>query len=50
MGIPIYQDPDRAARSMAALREYYKLRDRIIDRRLEEELYEETPKRCASAR
>ncbi len=28
-GVPIYQDPERAARSLAAVREYYQRRDRI---------------------
>lgn len=28
-GVPIYQDPERAARSIAAVREYYSRRDRI---------------------
>jgi acyl-CoA synthetase (NDP forming) len=28
-GIPVYQDPERAARSMAAVREYYRRRDGI---------------------
>ncbi len=30
-GVPIYQDPDRAARSIAAVIEYYKMRDHIGD-------------------
>ena len=29
-GIPVYQDPERAARSIAAVQEYYKRRDQII--------------------
>jgi acyl-CoA synthetase (NDP forming) len=28
-GVPIYQDPERAARSIAAVLEYYKMRDGI---------------------
>jgi len=28
-GVPIYQDPERAARSIAAVQEYYRRRDRI---------------------
>jgi acyl-CoA synthetase (NDP forming) len=28
-GVPVYQDPERAARSLAAVREYYQRRDRI---------------------
>ncbi len=30
-GVPIYQDPERAARSIAALIQYYKMRDQISD-------------------
>ena len=30
-GVPIYQDPDRAARSIAAVIQYYKMRDHIGD-------------------
>lgn len=30
-GIPVYQDPERAARSIAAVLEYYKMRDRITE-------------------
>jgi len=29
-GVPVYQEPERAARSMAALLEYYKKRDEMI--------------------
>jgi len=28
-GVPVYQDPERAARSIAAVREYYRRRDGI---------------------
>jgi acyl-CoA synthetase (NDP forming) len=31
LGVPIYQDPDRAARSIAAVIQYYKMRDHIGD-------------------
>ena len=29
-GVPVYQEPERAARSLAALLEYYKKRDEMI--------------------
>ncbi len=31
-GVPIYQGPERAARAMAALLEYYRLRDSLAGR------------------
>ena len=31
MGMPIYQDPERAARSLAALIRYYKMRDGLME-------------------
>jgi acetate---CoA ligase (ADP-forming) subunit alpha len=30
LGVPIYQDPQRAARAMAAVRRYYRLRDMLL--------------------
>ncbi|MDD5168070.1 MAG: CoA-binding protein [Syntrophales bacterium] len=30
-GVPVYQDPERAARSIAALRQYYKMRDSLAE-------------------
>lgn len=32
-GIPIYQDPERAARAMAAVLHYYKMRDKVGKRK-----------------
>ena len=29
-GVPVYQEPERSARSLAALLEYYKKRDEMI--------------------
>jgi acyl-CoA synthetase (NDP forming) len=30
-GVPIYRDPERAARSLAAVLEYHKMRDGITE-------------------
>ena len=46
-GMPIYQDPERAARAIAALLQYYKMRDQLGKRAGGETAQE--PTRCGDS-
>ena len=48
-GVPIYKDPERAARAMAALASYHAIKGKIAEQSMEEQPFEDMlPRRRAS--